>query len=399
MDQFTLGAADSVRWTECLYINKASRNANQSVLIGVLQGEGIGPEVICATLEVLTAVTARTNLTIEFCADEQTGEAERIFATSVPEGVICFCENVFARGGAILHGPASGRFVYDLRSRFDLFFKISPLQMHYQLPHPLQQKSDATCILDILVTRENSGGIYQGSWEDAKDTSGGRLARHQFAYSEVQVRRFLHASARLAKQRRRDMTVVWKESGIPSISKLWHDCAMEAAKANSVSLRMIDIDLMAYRLIREPQAFDVIAAPNLFGDILADLGAALLGSRGASFSGNYSETANAVYQTNHGAALDIAGTDRANPAGQIFASAMLLRESFGLGREAKAIEDAMRSVWRDGWRTEDVAVPGTRVIGTREMGCRVAERAAQILGSRKWVVGMSVGNETAAHPS
>ena len=144
---------------------------------------------------------------------------------------------------------------------------------------------------------------------------------------------------------------------------------------------MIDFDVMAYRLIQDPYAFDVIAAPNLIGDVLTDLGAALLGSRGLSFSGNYNEGGSAVYQTNHGSALELAGSDRANPFGQIFSLAMMLRESFGLQREAAAIESAVRSVWREGLCTEDLGCLGCRIVGTSEMADRVAHRAAEILNS------------------
>ena len=241
-------------------------------------------------------------------------------------------------------------------------------------------RNDAGRKLDILVARENSGGIYQGSWQDEDDTAGNRLARHNFTYTDSQVRRFIQAAARLAKERSGELTVVWKESGIPSISRMWQSCADDAAKQHGIQYRMVDIDLMAYRLIRESQNFDVIAAPNLFGDILADLGAALLGSRGSSFSGNYDEAGNAVYQTNHGAAFDLANTDRANPAGQMFSLAMLLRESLGLHREAAIMEEAVRSVWAEGWRTDDVAMPGSPTIGTKEMASRVAERAERDQG-------------------
>ncbi len=390
-------ALESLRWTDCLKLRRAART-HEPLLIGVLPGEGVGSEVISAALEQLDAVTARA-FAIEICEGGFVGrEAAQIFGTSLPQNVIQFCEDVFARGGAILHGPAGGRFVYNLRERFDLFLKISPIRIAYGLAEASRLKPEAVRNVDILVTRENSGGIYQGSWEDEDDPSGGRLARHHFSYSEYQVRRFLHASARLAKQRLGDLTVVWKESGLPSISNLWRACAEEAAEVHGVRFQMVDIDLMGYQLVQAPQTFNVIAAPNLFGDVLADLGAVLLGSRGVSFSGNYSETSNAVYQTNHGAAFDLAGTDRANPAGQIFALAMMLRETFGLIREASAIEEAMRLVWRDGWRTEDVAVAGTRIVGTHEMGSRVAERAAEILEARTRLVDTSVGNEAAAHP-
>jgi 3-isopropylmalate dehydrogenase len=176
------------------------------------------------------------------------------------------------------------------------------------------------------------------------------------------------------------LTVVWKEAGVPSISRLWRDCAENAAAEYGVQLRMVDIDLMAYRLIQEAATFDVIAAPNLLGDVLSDLGAVLLGSRGVSFSGNYTECGEAVYQTNHGAAYDLAGLDRANPNGQILSLAMMLRESFDQHQAADAIEEAVRLVWAEGWRTADVAVPGSRIIGTHEMGRRVAERAGGIAG-------------------
>jgi 3-isopropylmalate dehydrogenase len=141
-----------------------------------------------------------------------------------------------------------------------------------------------------------------------------------------------------------------------------------------------------------------VAAPNLFGDVLADIGAALLGSRGVSFSGNFSEAGNAAYQTNHGAAYDLAGSDRANPVGQILSLAMMLHESFGLGEEAAAIRHAIRSVWREGFRTEDVAAGGLCVVGTREMGFRVAERAAEMLQSHHRSTSTRIGDEAPAHP-
>jgi 3-isopropylmalate dehydrogenase len=142
---------------------------------------------------------------------------------------------------------------------------------------------------------------------------------------------------------------------------------------------MVDIDLLVYCLIQETPRFDVIAAPNLFGDVLADLGAVLLGGRGLSFSGNYNQSGYAVYQTNHGAAYDLAGLDRANPVAQILSLAMMLRESFGLAYQAEVIAEAVRSVWREGWRTADMHTPGTRIVGTQEMSVRIADRAALLV--------------------
>ncbi len=164
-----------------------------------------------------------------------------------------------------------------------------------------------------------------------------------------------------------------KDGGFPSVSALWRDLSREAAAREGVALRVLDIDLAAYLLVREPLSFDVIAASNLFGDVLADVGAVLLASRGASFSGNFSEDGAAVYQTNHGSALDIAGQGRANPIGQICSLAMLLRESLGLSTEAAWIEEAVAEVVSLGHRPFDVAAEGERTVGTAEMGERIAE--------------------------
>ena len=371
-------AAGARRWIRCLDAG-AVRGATSEIVIGVLPGEGIGTEIIGCAIDVLETVANATGLRLELRRGGSIGrDSERVCGTTLSADVIRFCETIFASGGAVLNGPGGGRYVYDLRKRFDLFFKISPLRAATGLPDASRLRLEAVNDVDILVVRENSGGAYQGEWTDRTTSAGEHIAEHSFAYSETQVRRFLNAAAKLAGQRRGELTVVWKEAGVPSISQMWRAGAEAAAAAHGVRYSMVDVDLMAYRLIHETNAFDVIAAPNLFGDVLADLGSALIGSRGISFSGNYTERGNAVYQTNHGAAYRLAGKDRANPVGQIFSLAMMLRESFGLGREADIIEEAVRSVWREGWRTEDVFTAGACMIGTQEMGARIAEKAGQL---------------------
>ena len=147
---------------------------------------------------------------------------------------------------------------------------------------------------------------------------------------------------------------------------------------NGVGYSVLNIDLMAYRLLQEPKGFDVVVTPNLFGDILADLGAVLLGSRGLSYSGNFSGSGAAVYQTNHGAGYDLVGKNEANPVGQVFSLAMLLRESFGLVQEPLLMEEAVAEVWRQGWRTPDLTENGCRIIGTEEMGARIADALVRL---------------------
>ncbi len=363
----------------CVNGRVVQRPRADSVVIGVLGGEGIGPEVIGSALEVLWAVAGATGLRVDVCEGGVIGrDAERASGTALSAEVTRFCEEVFARGGAILSGPGGGRYVYDLRKQFDLFLKLSPLRIANGLLDVARVRPESLSGTDIVIARENTGGVYQGTWREGNSAQWGRVAEHHVEYSEIQVCRFLECAARLASLRRGELTVVWKEAGVPSLSRLWRDCARETADRFGVRLSMVDIDLMAYRLIQECRAFDVIAAPNLFGDILADLGSVLLGSRGLSFSGNWSSDGKAVFQTNHGAAYDLARTDRANPIGQVFSLAMMLREHFGLWIEPESIEQAVRSVWSDGWRTEDVAGEGSRIVGTSEMSSRVAQRAGEI---------------------
>lgn len=342
-------------------------------LVGALEGEGVGPEVVGVSLRLLDALESAGFPRVEV----RTGPSDRGFAAAAE-----FCEAVFAAGGAILSGPFGGRFVYDLRRRFDLFCKLSPLRPSPALLGASRLKREAVEGADILVVRDNAGGIYQGTWNE-RMTPSGRVAEHAFSYAEGDVRRILAVGARLAAARRRRMAVIVKPGGIPSVSRLWCDCGADAARAADVEVMNLDVDYAAYRLIQHAQEFDVIVAPNMLGDILNDLGAVLLGSRGVSFSGNYSPRGAAVYQTNHGAAKDLAGTLRANPVAQVLSLAMLLRESLRLDDAAALLEAAVEDAWRRGFRTFDVAPPGSTVVGTAEMGERIAESLARLAAEKR----------------
>ncbi len=359
------------RWTDLVF-GGPRRPVRGLLPIGVLPGEGVGPEVVGAALTVLSALENGSSRFAVSTGGPIGRDAEVLSGRALTESVASFCGEVFAAGGAVLAGPGGGRFVYELRRRFDLFCKLSPLRPIAPLLGSGSLKASRVAGADVLVVRENAGGEYFGASRDSAVGGDERVCEHSYRYAEGEVRRLVGTAARLAAARRGRLAVVGKESGLPAVSGLWRDVAREAAAREGVRLRVLDIDLAAYLLVREPLSFDVIAATNLFGDVLADVGALLLSSRGASFSGNFSEDGAAVYQTNHGSALDIAGEDRANPLGQIGSLAMLLRESFGLDREAGWIEEAVAEVAREGFRTFDVAEDGERVIGTAEMGERVA---------------------------
>jgi 3-isopropylmalate dehydrogenase len=352
--------------------------------IGLLPGEGIGPEVIGAAVTVLRALESAGNLPCQVLTGGAIGlPAARECGEALSREVIDFCADIFADGGAVLAGPGGGRFVYELRRQFDLYCKLSPLVPHPALRRAGRVRPDHTGTVDILVVRECVAGVYQGRWTEMTDALGERTASHEFSYSETQVRRILQAAGLIAQERRGELTVIVKPGGIPTISRLWSECARDVARELSICLREIEIDYAVYHLIQDPQLLDVVVTPNLFGDILSDAGGVLLGSRGLCHAGSFSPAGAAVYQTNHGAAHDLAGTDRANPVGQILAMAMLFRESFGLDGQARLIEAAVGDVWRHGYRTRDVAEPGCRIVGTREMADRVADATARLAGTRE----------------
>jgi len=344
------------------------------VLVGVLPGEGVGPEVVGAALRVVAALEEAGGPGFDLREGGAIGvEAEARYGKPLPDEVVSFCADVFAAGGAVLAGAGGGRFVYDLRDRFDLFYKLSPLNVHDELVGAARFLPDHVRGVDILVVRENASGFYHGAWKLSRESDAGRRAEHRFDVTEGGVRRLLAVACEHATRRRGHVAVVVKAGGVPAVSELWRDIGRELAAEASVRYSVLEVDHAAYYLVQQPHELDVIAAPDLYGDILADLGGALLGSRGLTYSGNFSANGAAVYQTNHGGAYDLAGADQANPSGQILSLAMMLRESFGLTRDAELVEEALRASWRAGWRTFDIAEPGCSVVGTREFADRVAD--------------------------
>jgi 3-isopropylmalate dehydrogenase len=346
------------------YLGATRPSRNARPLIGVLEGTGIGTQVIGSALQVLDSIGQVTGIDFEVRRGALIGEdALTHFGQWLPEEVVGFCSEVFRLGGAVLSGPGGGRYVYDLRRRFDLFSKFVPIQ-------PLPELAGAAKIVpshlqgvDILLVRDNVGGVYQGE-ERERITARGRVAEHSFSYSEWEVQRIVEVAARSAADRRGGLHVIVKDGGIPGMSALWREVGAVAARKHGVQASFMNIDLMAYELIQNASRFDVIVAPNLFGDILADIAGVLVSSRGVTFSGNFNAEGHGVFQTNHGSAHDLAGTDTANPAGQILSLAMLLRESFGLPQAAAIIEAALAEVWRQGFRTADLAEPGCQILGT-----------------------------------
>jgi len=342
-------------------------------LIGVVKGEGIGPEIIECTMRVLVAATSDTSLRIRTCAGGAIGkEALRESGCLLTDETKEFFAGVFEQGGAVLCGPAGGRFVYELRSHFDLFCKIVPIRPLIRGADTAVLKRAALQDVDFLIVRENVGGVYMGRWWEERQGDE-VVASHTFEYRSSQVERILRTAVRLAQGRRGKLTLVLKTGGMPAISRLWMNSLEEIGGKAGIQTELLEADNAAFQLINAARNFDVVVTSNMLGDILGDLSALLLGSRGLSFSGNFGPDRRAVYQTAHGAAYDLVGLNAANPVGQILSLVMLLRFHFGLSDLADRIETAVVRVLEAGWRTADLFSPGCKCVGTRELAERIAE--------------------------
>lgn len=354
---------------------RQQRGASTALRIGVLRGEGVGPELIEGTVRVLRAAAGAAGLRLDLVEGCEIGvPAHQRHGQYLTEEAAAFFQGVFDSGGAVMCGPGGGRFVYELRRRFGLYCKLAPIRSEAALAgaSPLVGAA-ARAPVDIMVVRDNVGGVYQGQWSETYDAPTGRQATHSFGYSEAQVRRLVGAAARVACLRSRRLMVVLKDGGVPSITSLWRDVADEVCEPLGIEPSFINVDYAVYRMLERPDLFDTMVTPNLFGDIMADLGGVLLGSRGLCYSANYCPRGCAVYQTGHGSAHDLAGTDTANPVAQIQSMAMMLRESYGQAHAADLVERAVLSVFAGRWRTADLPVGGT-VVGTQRMCDLIAER-------------------------
>ena len=361
-----------------------ARLVNSTVpVIGVLPGEGIGPEVVAVALDLLQTLGDISGRRCEVRLGGAIGnDALREQGSALPDGIADFCREIFAAGGPLLCGPGGARFVYLLRERFDLFCKFTPLQTFAALEGVGPLRAAASAGVDVVVVRENVGGLYFG--EGGLDTTpdGAARAYHRFDYRQATVERILGVALRLAAMRRGRLAVVVKREGVPAISALWLDVVERLAAGHRVEVEILDIDNAVYQLIADAARFDVLVSSNMFGDVLSDCGALLLGSRGLSYSGNFGPAGAAVYQTGHGAAYDIAGRGLANPVGQILSLAMLLQESFGWSEAAALLRDSVASTLAAGFRTRDVAGEGSVIVDAQDFGQRVAE-AMRRLGERK----------------
>jgi 3-isopropylmalate dehydrogenase len=335
-----------------------------------MMGEGIGPEVMGAALDVLDAIASRFGHEIDIVRTDHVGSIGP-WGLTVDDATRSFFDRAFAADAPVLTGPAGGRFVYDLRAQFDLWCKLIPVRPMPELADASIVRPERVASTDVLIVRDNSGGIYQGRFGRDADT-----AYQEASYSAHQVDRIVQVAARAATARRGRLAVVTKPGGIPAISALWAERATAVIESD-LEMEVIEVDNACFQLVADPHRFDVVVTPNLIGDVVADTAALVLGSRGLAVSANYGKDGRTVYQTGHGAAHDLAGRDVANPIAQIQSLQMLMAQVWGMHQEAAAVGGAITQVLGAGLRTPDIAGPTSTVVGTRELGQRIAAAVSE----------------------
>jgi 3-isopropylmalate dehydrogenase len=364
--------------------------------IAVVSGDGIGPEVMAPARDVLDAVGDRYGHVFNYVELEAGGRAIDSAGEPLPAETL----ETAKQCDALLLGAVGGpkwetlpghlrpeRALLGLRAGLGVFANLRPAALLPQLRAacPIKDEVLATSNpggkpgFDLLIVRELTGGIYFGERGRSAD---GSSAWDTETYSVAEIERVLRTGYDAAAGRHKKLCVVDKANVLES-SRLWRETAQAMAKDYAdIETSYLYVDNAAMQLIRAPGRFDVIVTSNLFGDILSDEASVLTGSIGMLASASLGSPADplakngrpmGMYEPIHGSAPDIAGKDIANPLAAILSTAMMLRYSFGLEKEAAAVEAAVNAVLDQGFRTRDIAGlggagTGERIVGTRAMG-------------------------------
>ncbi len=352
----------------------------------LLPGDGIGPEIVSQAVLVLDKVASKFGHEFDTisrsaggCAIDETGDP-------MPEATVEACR----QSDAVLLGAVGGprwdhleghqrpeAGLLRIRRELGLFANLRPAVFLEALKDASPLRAEITARgMDILIVRELTGGIYFGPRGMTTGPSG-REAFDTEIYNEEEIRRIARVAFDLARGRRGKVVSVDKANVLAS-SRLWRAVVTEtAANYRDVTLDHMFVDNAAMQIVRDPSQFDVLLTSNMFGDILSDEASVLTGSIGLLPSASLGGSTLGLYEPIHGSAPDLAGRDLANPIAAILSAAMMMRHSFGLEKEAQAVEAAVSRVLAGTFRTADILSPGLIRVGTREMGRLVADAVGE----------------------
>jgi 3-isopropylmalate dehydrogenase len=347
----------------------------------LLPGDGIGAEIVPEAVKVLKAVGKRYEVKFHFQEALIGGAAYDACGHPLPEETLRLCEE----SDAVLLGAIGGPkwdvlpvhlrpemgALLPLRKKLGLFANIRPAVLFPALIEASPLKPEIVSGLDMMVVRELTGGLYFGT-KKRESVDGEEQALDTLVYKTSEIVRIGRLAFQMAQKRRKKLTSVDKANVLAS-GRLWREVMTKlGTEYPDVELEHMYVDNCAMQFVRRPTQFDVIVTENTFGDILTDEASMLTGSIGmlasASIGGDV-----ALYEPAHGSAPDIAGQQKANPLATILSAALMLRFSFQMDEGAQLIEDAVRQVLDDGYRTPDLMQSGKKQVTTAEMGDLVAE--------------------------
>lgn len=350
--------------------------------IAILPGDGIGVEVVAEAEKVLARVDEKYGLGIETEEALVGGAAYDEHGAPLPDETL----KLAMEADAVLLGAVGGpkwepldysvrpeRALLGLRAELDLYANLRPAKVYPALLDASSLKREVVEGIDIMVVRELVGGIYFGQPKGVeKLPDGTERGVNTLVYTTPEIERIAKVAFDVARKRGKKVCSVDK-ANVLECTELWRRVVTRIHEDYSdVELSHMYVDNCAMQLVRWPKQFDVIVTTNMFGDILSDEAAMLTGSIGmlpsASLSGK-----KGMYEPVHGSAPDIAGQGKANPIATILSVAMMLQYTFDAQEAASDIENAVSKALDEGYRTPDIHSEGAKLIGTSEMGDKIAE--------------------------
>jgi 3-isopropylmalate dehydrogenase len=339
------------------------------MLIALLPGDGIGPEVITQAVRVLEA--AGCGLVFETAPVG--GAAYKSTGHPLPPETL----DLARRADAILFGAVGDpdcdaldrhlrpeQAILGLRKELALFSNLRPAKLFPELADASTLRPEVASAIDLVIVRELNGDVYFGEKGMRRTSDGLREGYDIMSYNEAEVARIAHSGFRTAQARRGKLCSVDK-ANVLETSQLWRDVVIEiSAEYPDVELSHMYVDNAAMQLVRNPGQFDVIVTGNLFGDILSDQASMCAGSIGMLPSASLDAQGKGLYEPIHGSAPDIAGQGKANPLATILSGAMMLRYSLDMAETADRIEAAVAKALAAGARTPDLG----GAVNTAAMG-------------------------------
>jgi 3-isopropylmalate dehydrogenase len=344
--------------------------------IAVLPGDGIGAEIVAQAVKVLNVLRSE-GLKIEMDEAPIGGAGYDAAGDPLPEPTL----RLAREADAVLLGAVGGpkydildrplrpeRGLLRIRKELNLFANLRPALLYPELAGASSLKPELVSGLDIMIVRELTGDVYFGQPRGIEVRNGERVGFNTMLYAESEVRRVAHVAFRIAMKRGKKLCSVDK-ANVLECSELWKEVMIEVSMAYpDVELSHMYVDNAAMQLVKSPKQFDTIVTGNIFGDILSDAASMLSGSIGMLPSASLDEHNKGMYEPIHGSAPDIAGKDIANPLATILSVAMMYRYTFADLATADRIENAVKKVIAQGYRTGDIWTGGTRKVSCSEMG-------------------------------